>query len=308
MDKASGHHKASAGRERRFSQTKPTLQPIPLFTPGPPKTFLAAGCAPHLAVGEKTRGKGPRAGHRSERCLKALHQQQHKEGKFCFQRLTEASLAYTTGREHPIKAARHTNAHRQRLSPHPTLLGRDQGCMLQGASGGRGGQSQVRSRTQHAWMSQGITPGRLQPGWRGEGKAPGSPQPPAQAWRAVRGGEGARCCQKGARPLRATAAGRWPRGDVRLQRGWEPRGSTPRHTEHGGEAGQGPRSSPHEAVPPGVSPRRAAGTAGVGAVRRESRRQSEPGAAGGSRRPAEADLFACLPAFLLPHFFPMTSA
>lgn len=179
---------------------------------------------------------------------------------------------------------------------------------LQGASGGRGGQSQVRSRTQHAWMAQGITPVRLQPGWRGEGEAPGSPQPPAQAWRAVWGGEGARCCQKGARPLRATAAGWWPRGDVRLRRGREPRGSTPRHTEHGGEAGQGPRSSPHEAVPPGVSPGRAAGTVGVGTVRRQSRWQSEPGAAGGSRRPAEADLFASLPAFLLPHFFPMTSA
>lgn len=111
-----------------FPSQSPCCSRFPFPPPALPRLSLpqAVPLTPLWGkLGEKGLGLGtaPRGaalGERgSERRLKALQQWQHKEGKLCFQSLTEASFAHGTGREHPIKTARHTHAQRQRLRPHP---------------------------------------------------------------------------------------------------------------------------------------------------------------------------------------------
>lgn len=320
LDKGTGHHKASAvGGRGGFPSQSPCCSRFPFPPPALPRLSLpqAVSLTPLGGkLGEKGLGLGtaPRGAALGER---GSERRQHKEGKLCFQSLTEASFAHGTGREHPIKTARHTHAQRQRLRPHPR-------ASVPARSHPTGGLQAAGEGEARSGAGRG-TPGcpRRSPlrgsSREGEGKkrhpvAPGRPPALGEPCGTERAACAAAACRGAARraltPCEPQRLDGGPGGDVRLRRGQEPRGSAPRHTEHAGEAGQGGRSPRSSCPPPQASPPcacGAAGTAGVGAVTRSSRWQPEPGPLE-ARRPAEADLFACLPAFLLPHFFPMTSA
>lgn len=144
-----------------FPRQNPCCSPFPCPLLALPRLSLLQAVPLTLLGGEKQRERAPGWAQKraaSESAPPAARQR----GEIL---LSEADRGFTRLHYGTRASNKSSEAHKRtqanaESAPHAPGASPGSVCFrwLQGASGGRGGQSQVRSRTQHAWMAQGISP------------------------------------------------------------------------------------------------------------------------------------------------------